>query len=114
MYVEVTPRQFSVRVYEKEGDTDYLASAQFFSYGDRVSFYSICGNRFYEAMLLILDKLEKDNINKIDGYVSPAHSRLLRMMLKKYKADWSISEDGPGKMFGHNLIWVTLTKNNNK
>lgn len=108
MRVEVTPRQFSIRVYDDHA-TDYIASAQLFSYGDRCSIYSIQGKDFYKALPEITVAIERESISIIEGYVSPAHARLCRMMLKKIGSSWVLKEDGAGKMFGHDLIWIRIT-----
>lgn len=108
MHVEITPRQFSIRVYDDHNDTNYVASAQLFSYGDRCFLYAIHGKDFYKATIEILHALEEMGIKQIDGYASPAHARLCRMMLKKAGVSWTVEEDGAGKMFGHDLIWMRL------
>lgn len=107
MYIEVTPRQYSIRVYEKEGDVDYIASAQLFSYGDRCCIYSINGRGFYGAWPLFLEEAHKLNIKSIEGYVSIAHARLLRRLMRDYD-EWEFSLDGAGIMYGHELVWVKL------
>lgn len=110
MRVEITPRQFSIRIYDEHSDTDYIASAQLFSYGDRCSIYAICGPEFYSVLPQFMEAVENEGIVFIDGYVSKAHFRLIRMMMKKFKLPWSVKEDGTGIMYGHPLIWIRIEK----
>lgn len=109
MYVEIGPRQFSIRVYQNEGDEAYIASSQVFAYGDRAFLYSINGAGFYSALPQILDQLGRLKFTSIDGYVGKAHARLLRMQLRG-NPEWELSVGTEGILDGHKLSWITVTR----
>lgn len=109
MRVEMGPRQFSVRVYEREGDEAYVASVQVFAYGDRAFLYSLQGARFYEATREITEQLDAQGFRSIEFYAGKAHARLLRRVLRDSPV-WAVTVGAEGLLDGHRLSWVTIAR----
>jgi len=103
MHVEIDPRQYSVRVYENEGDINYTASCQVFVYGDVGLMYSINGRDFYRAFSQGIEKLREKGLKTLEGYVSDAHVKLLKRVLKE-----RVSVPKRGMMAGREMPWVVV------
>lgn len=107
---EVIPRQVSVVVFDEQDTLNYCASCNVFIYGDRGFMYTINGEQFYAAFALegrAIDLLKKLNVRSLEGYVTKAHARLMRMALRK---DMNVEITGAGEMMDHSMVWVSVTK----
>ena len=104
----VEPRQFSVMVYS-DGTVNYDASCNVFKYGDRGFMYSMSGPKFYlpwreEGVLQSL--FDKLGVRTLEGYVTPHHARLLKMVLRPVG---NVEVTEKGKMSGHDMVWAVVT-----
>lgn len=108
MRLEASPRHYSLRIYA-EHPTDYVASCQVLRYGDRAIMYSIIGSGFYAAAGLILEWAADQGFRMLEGYVSPAHARLLRRIAAQ-TFGWTLHVQGSGRFDGHELTWVILER----
>jgi hypothetical protein len=103
---EVEPSQFAVRVYGKHRD-DYIAGATIRRYGDRGWMSQIIGPKFYEALRDNVPELMRlCQVKTLEGYMTRAHARLLRMMLRG-RANVEISHEG--ECAGRVMPWVIVS-----
>jgi len=107
MKVEISPRQYSLRIYDDD-PTNYIAACQIFRYGDRCFMYSIQGRDFYKGYEEILKWLDTSGFRTLEGYVSEAHARLLRRVLRG--SQYKIEILDKGKFDGHDLVWIVVSK----
>ena len=109
MHFEIAPRQVSVMLYD-EDPVNYAASCQVFIYGDRGFMYSITGNRgFYRLWqnpVATKDLFKQLNVRTLEGYVSIAHARLMRAILKNFCLVRFVHE---GIMADRPLFWVEVS-----
>lgn len=106
MHFKVIPRQDTVLVFDDGDPLNYVASCQVWKYGDKGIMHTINGNRFYELMAeLGGDVLERLGVETLEGYVTPAHARLMRIALKRVA---TVSVAHRGRMAGHDMVWVVI------
>lgn len=112
MRVEISPRQYSIRIYHKDEPEKYdIASCQVFVYGDKGFIYSLHGPGFYQAFPQVIEEIQKLGIKSLEGYVSKSHARLLRMqqgLLAQYGCELILGEEGI--LDGHPLVWITVQR----
>lgn len=108
MRIEISPRQYSVRLYEDDEATNYSASCQIFRYGDHCFIYSIIGRDFYKAFDQMLEWMVNEDFRSLEGYVAESHYRLLRRLLKD--SGFSIEPVHTGDFDGHTLLWIKISK----
>jgi len=104
----VVPRQFSVMVYGDDS-VNYDASCNVFRYGDRGFMYSITGWKFYEAWRkqgALRSLLAQLDVKSLEGYVTAAHARLMRVALRHVGR---VEVTGEGEMAGHTMVWVVVS-----
>lgn len=109
MQLSVSPRQYSVLIYEDNTDR-YTSSFQVFVIGDRGFMYTLNGHGFYSCFQNI-DKInqlfEELNVNSIEGYLTPEH---LKVMKRKLKDVISLEEIDIGEINGFPMVWVLVKK----
>lgn len=96
MKVVVTPRQYSVMIYDRPGSLAYSSSANVFVYGDRGYMYTINGNGFYTCLadkVMMEELFSTLHVKSLEGWVSLPHARLLRVLLRNI-CDVRVLEDG--------------------
>ena len=106
--VEVSNHQLSLRVYDDHSDLDYVASCQADLYAGHCLVYTINGKKFYSAIDLILKALWDAGARVIEGAVSEAHFRLLRISLRR--TEWEVENAGACVIDSHPLIWIRCTR----
>lgn len=107
-HFEVDPRQFSVRVYDQD-DVNYDSSCQVFRYGDRGFMYSINGDHGFYKMWVkpgaLTSLLAQLKVRTLEGYVTRAHARLMRLALRGVGRVEIVHEGG---MAGREMVWVCV------
>lgn len=104
---EVEVNQFVIRVYDETHKDNYIASALVRKYGDRGWMSSIVGEKFYEALKNHLPEvLEQCQVRTLEGYMTAAHARLLRMALREHGR---VTISHWGECAGRSMPWVVLT-----
>jgi hypothetical protein len=104
---EIEANQFVIRVYDDAHPDNYIASALIRVYGDRGWMSSITGPRFYEALRDRVPEICAGVGTKtLEGYVTPAHARLMRMMFKG-RAGFEIAHKG--QCAGREMVWVVIS-----
>lgn len=104
MGVEIGDRQYSIRVYGDD-ETNYVASAQVFRYGDKAFVYSINGTEFYANAGEIIERLKQKGVVSLEGYAGLPHARLMGIALKGIA---KVEIQPSGDMDGHELAWVVV------
>jgi hypothetical protein len=105
---EVEPNQFVLRVYGGSHPDNYIASALIRTYGDRGFMSSIIGERFYQAMREHLDEImAKVGTRTLEGYMTKAHARLLRISLR---GRFAVQIQDKGQCAGREMPWVVVSK----
>lgn len=108
MRYKIIHRQDSLLIFG-ESETNYVASCQVFLYGDRGFMYNINGNKFYECIFSHGASIMHDmKVHTMEGYVTPAHARLMRSAFRNTKLTVEIG--GKGIMAGHDMVWVIIRK----
>lgn len=107
---EASPNQYAVRVYDDEGHPDnYIASAIVRTYGDRGWMSNITGAGFYQALQEHLAPLmDQLNVKTLEGYMTPAHARLVKIVLAKTGAG-TLHISHYGEMAGRRMPWVIIS-----
>lgn len=111
--VEIIPRQASVAIFDRSAanQINYTASCNVFLYGDVGCMYTINGSQFYAALAepgQLAALMASLGVKTLEGYVTPAHARLMRAALRRVAHVVIRSE---GEMAGHNMVWVVVTAN---
>lgn len=105
MNFKIVERQASVLVFDKD-EINYTASCQVFTYGDVGLMYGINGRKFYELMAEQGPQvMEQLGVKSLEGYITKAHARLMRIALKKV-ATLDIAHTG--MCAGHEMVWVVI------
>ena len=106
VHAESSVRIFSIRIYLHENDDDPDACCQVFLYGGRAIMFSIQGAGFYMAWPDIVAQLKMYGATVVEGYVVPAHARLLRVVAEKNGTECQVEavEDA----FGRTMSWVRV------
>ena len=109
MRFEIEPNQFVIRVYDDAHPDNYVASALIRVYGDRGWMSSITGAHFYEVLRDHLPEiLDKVGTKTLEGYVTPAHARLMRMAARGGRGVFSVVSEG--MCAGRKMVWVVLSR----
>jgi hypothetical protein len=107
---EIESNQYTIRIYAPEHKDNYIASALIRTYGDRGFMSNIIGAGFYEVLHDHLEEiLTKCNVATLEGYMTDAHARLLRMQARG-RASFSIQQRG--MCAGREMPWVILSRKN--
>lgn len=108
MRYEVEANQFVVRIYDDHAD-NYVASALIRTYGNRGFMSSITGERFYEGLVShVGDLMHHCKVSTLEGYMTKAHARLLRMELRR-AGTGDVTIEGDGMCAGRTMPWVVVT-----
>lgn len=109
---EVEPTQFVVRVYDESSPDNYIASATVRVYGDRGWMSQISSPKLFEALPKYFDDLcNKLNIVTLEGYMSKAMARAVRMKAHSW-ATYEVTHFG--NCAGREMPWVILSPLKNK
>ena len=100
------PRQFSVHVYEDHPD-NYTASCMVSRYGNRGQLFLINGAGFYKHAAAMFEAIWAEGLDRLEGYVTAPHARLLRREAGKFA---TISIQSVGAMAGHDMVWLVVEK----
>jgi hypothetical protein len=106
-WCEIRPTQYALRVYKGHSD-NYPASAVIQTYGDKAWMSMISNPGFYRALRNhVPDILDAVGVRSLEGYVTPAHARLMRMMFK-HRASFAM-DDECGTCADRDMPWVTIS-----
>lgn len=103
---ELQANQFALRVYE-EGEPDhYISEALIRTYGDEGWISMVLGDEFYlAAQANIKEFMLEAGVKTLAGYVSHAHARAMRMLLKNVAVVDVIRK---GMCAGREMSWVIV------
>ena len=104
---EVEPTQYVVRVYDESSPDNYIASATVRVYGDRGWMSQISSPKLFEALPKYFeDLLTNLNIVTLEGYMSKAMARAVRMKAHSW-ATYEVTHTG--NCAGRDMPWVVLS-----
>lgn len=104
---EVEPTQFAVRIYGEHRD-DYIAGCTVRRYGDRGWMSQIIGPKFWTAMRVHFpDVMRACRVRTMEGYMTKAHARLVRMALRGSELKFDIGHEG--ECAGRTMPWVIVS-----
>jgi len=98
-------RLMSVAIFDRAG-MNYTSSAQVCIDGARGWMFAINGRGFYDALQTDLPAMMAElEVESLEGYVVPGHSRLMTRALRKVGRVETI---GHGRMNDHAMDWVVV------
>jgi hypothetical protein len=104
--INPVPTLLSLAIFDREG-VSYQSSAQICKDGDRGLMYTAHGTGFYDCVKTELGKIMAEaEVNSLEAYVAPAHTRLMTRALKEIGLVKVIDQ---GIMNNHIMDWVLIT-----
>lgn len=104
--VELDARVQTIRIYGHNADNPE-AVAQISIYGDRAYLWSIKGERFWQRADAIAEKVLPLGVERLEGYITPSHARLVRMTLGKLGYFYKIEPKKFVKQYQREMCWGT-------
>lgn len=101
---EIDARVQTIRLYGHNPNNPD-AVAQISQYGDVGWLWSIRGERFWERADIISEKARGLDLKTLEGYVTPGHARLIRMVLGKMDYTYTITAKKWVKKYGREMCW---------
>ena len=107
MRIEITPKDFQVRLYGDDPD-NYLASFSFFKEADTAILYGLSGKGFYAAILPHIGELMvKAQVQFVEATVLEWHAVLMEQKLKDVMR---VERVRPVENAGRPMVWVRLSR----